>query len=201
MYELQQLRELSGISHIPPAASANMDTDLVNFAQLAGVSVDKYYLLKSKEKTFPGIDMRIENNVQPSFDLGKLNNLMRSTVTVEPVDSYDDGQPSNLDEVKHQMVLCFGETKPEIDDPILYDIVGQVYGCQADFKLVSEIYSQIYSPAIIESSAVVVPEIETQNGDPRFGFIIDESGDVSITDNDKFFENLSIKGCGAPILV
>jgi len=119
MDELQQLRELSGISHIPPAASANMDTDLVNFAQLAGVSVDKYYLLKSKEKTFPGIDMRIENNVQPSFDLGKLNNLMRSTVTVEPVDSYDDGQPSNLDEVKHQMVLCFGETSNEKEFMIL----------------------------------------------------------------------------------
>jgi hypothetical protein len=138
-----------------------MDQELAQFARMAGVSVDNY-LLKPKQKIFPAIDLRIDPESEEKI-------------------FYTD---HHITRIKDNLVNCFSDATPDIDDPTVCTIIQEVLEMMTrpSMKLITDIYQQIY-PSDISESSVIVPEIETKNGTPRYSILVDVSGDVSILDS------------------
>lgn len=96
---LSSLRTAAGLDYTETLPTSNIDADLAQLSRLSGMSIEQYYLMKPKEKTFPAIDLRIDPLTsyntpkdildQPeSYDLSKLAELLRSS------EKEDQGQPS-----------------------------------------------------------------------------------------------------------
>lgn len=249
---LSSLRTAAGLDNIETLPTANIDADLAQLSKLSGMSIEQYYLMKPKEKTFPAIDLRIDPLVSynnqpnakdepPSCDMGKLADLLRSSFTVEPINDVGHqnnivntqnpiskpnlsgctvATPSQLEFILQQLEVCYGTSRPDMEDPVVYTIIQDALELKniPDYQTVVSVFDTLYpkqtlpeiqpivsyteepeeleeqesdqDPEELEESAVIVPEIETEAGDIRYSTLVDESGDVSILDSKKGITNI-----------
>lgn len=192
---LSTLKTLAGLDHIPIVPTSNLDADLAQFAKMSGVSVDQYYLMSGKEKTFPAIDLRIDPPEVPTCNMGKLAELLKASITVDkqsPIECSNNFVLSadQKEYIYQQFNMLYGAETPSMEDPNVYLVIQEalLLAEPPDYKTVSEVFSCLYSQPKqeekLEESEVIVPEIETAQGTQRFSTLIDVSGDVSISDSE-----------------
>lgn len=152
---LSSLRTAAGLDYTETLPTSNIDADLAQLSKLSGMSIEQYYLMKPKEKTFPAVDLRIDPFVsyntppdikaQPSsYDLSKLADLLRSSekeeqiqknqnvvgqdhpVTPENLKAIPDiATPEQLQYINQQLQICCGSEKPNMEDPVVYTIIQE----------------------------------------------------------------------------
>lgn len=194
---LSSLRTAAGLDNIETLPTANIDADLAQLSKLSGMSIEQYYLMKPKEKTFPAIDLRIDPLVSynnrpiakdepPSCDMGKLADLLRSSFTVEPINDVTNqnniantqnpiskpnisgctvATPSQLEFILQQLEVCYGTSRPDMEDPVVYTIIQDALELEniPDYQMVVSVFDTLYPKQpvpVIDEPEDPVPDVQ-----------------------------------------